>query len=301
MPFKRGLSDKFIQLLAEEAKKALWWQDVLRDKNLIVAIRDEYLKVYWKGQALFTVTAQENQLVVTTHEKFLLNPELDDQVKLSGSTFELEKLQAQGLIANYSGEKTLSLLKAAAEYYAGNEKKGCHTIGIGSESMIDCEIQFGANDRIDLATLCRGNDQISIRFWEAKTYDNSALRADLRSDKPPAVLEQIERYKAALQSERDNILRSYKLVSSNLIAIAQMGWARTLSPLIKEAAGDGVLTLPEQPEVGLIIFGYDAGQKESKNWAQHLSRLQKSVGVIKTSGKPNGINLNCCLNTTTRS
>ena len=55
MGFKRGLDAVFIDQLRAEAEKVGWWHDVLDDETLLIGVRENYLNVYWQGQALFTV------------------------------------------------------------------------------------------------------------------------------------------------------------------------------------------------------------------------------------------------------
>jgi len=54
-----------------------------------------------------------------------------------------------------------------------------------------------------------------------------------------------------------------------------MGPRRLLSPLIAEVGiGKRCLTLGAEPQVGLIIFGFDKGQRDQRGWKEHLQRLK---------------------------
>ena len=138
--FNRGLSHEFIHQLDEEAKKNSWWADVLNDPKLFVAVREEYLNVYWRGQSLFLVKPGPK---VTTHVKFLVDPELDDQVPLVEGEFKIGELQERGFVSLYEGPKTLTKMKKAAGLFSGLEKTGCHEIEVNNPEVIDCEIAFG--------------------------------------------------------------------------------------------------------------------------------------------------------------
>src|ERR1700730_8923087 len=140
VPFNRGLSEAFIDLLHAEAEKAGWWRDLLDDKTLLIGVREEYLNVYWQGQALFTVRRVANMLRVTTHEKFLLDPGLKGQVGLADGKFVVEGLHAKGFMSQFEAGKTLPKMKRAAELFAGNEKKGCHVIAQRNAVVIDFEV-----------------------------------------------------------------------------------------------------------------------------------------------------------------
>jgi hypothetical protein len=46
--FDRAIDPAFIAKLAVEAKKEGWWADVLADPKLLIALRGNYLNVYWR-------------------------------------------------------------------------------------------------------------------------------------------------------------------------------------------------------------------------------------------------------------
>jgi hypothetical protein len=52
--FNRGIrNEAFMAALAELAAQESWWRDVLHDRGLIIAVRNEYLNIYWQGQSIF--------------------------------------------------------------------------------------------------------------------------------------------------------------------------------------------------------------------------------------------------------
>lgn len=83
MSFRRGIrGDDFRKALETLAQQDGWWKDVLADPTLIIGIRDEYLNVYWQGQSIFKVSFKGGKVTASTHEKYLLNPDLKDQISL---------------------------------------------------------------------------------------------------------------------------------------------------------------------------------------------------------------------------
>jgi hypothetical protein len=295
--FNRGLSPEFIHQLDEEAKKNSWWADVLNDPKLFVAVRKEYLNVYWRGQSLFRVAPG---LSVTTHVKFLVDPKLADQVSLIAGEFKIGELRERGFISQYKGPETLAKLKTAAGLFSGLEKTGCHEIAVGKSPVIDCEIAFGYDDdktapsvdppsqtdapargvrsgapRADLATLePEGDGGAHLVFWEAKHFDNSELRA--RAGRPVPIWNQVKAYREYISGHRDQIMCSYTKVAANLVAIDLMRQEpyRRLSPLIGEvAANTRKLTLGKVPKVGLVIFGFDKAERDDLYWKADLARL----------------------------
>ena len=125
--FKRGLDEAFIDALAELASKPSWFKDVLADPDLFIGIRDNYLNVYSKGQSLFKAVWTSKTISVTTHIKYLVDPKLDEQIKLSDGQFAIASVK-KPLADQYEGAATLKRMKEAAAYYSGDEKVGLHEI-----------------------------------------------------------------------------------------------------------------------------------------------------------------------------
>jgi len=301
--FDHALNPDFIGKLAAEAKKEGWWADVLADPELLIFPRGSYLKVYWRGQSLFCVNPTPSGLKVTTHEKYLVNPELASQVSLTDGYFEIEALKDKGFIPTYKGPKaTLAKMKRAARLFSGLEKTGCHEIAVRNSAVIDVEITIpgkvslddGGKDkqlpRADLASLEPDGDKKALLvFWEAKHYSNGELRA--AGDYIP-VLRQVRIYEKVLSEHRRELEESYKRVAENLVSIKEMGWKRALSTLINDVAiGKRKLTLGEDPKVRLIIFGFDIAQREDDGWKGHLKRLKEGISNVLPKGDAKGITL----------
>ncbi len=85
--FKKGLSDAFLTALEDLAQKGGWWADVLGDRDLVIAVRDESLNVYWQGQSLFRIGFKAGAITATTHPKYLIDPGLSGQVPLDRRGF----------------------------------------------------------------------------------------------------------------------------------------------------------------------------------------------------------------------
>ena len=115
--FKRELSDEFMAELEKLAKTDSWFKDVLNDKaNLIIALRGNYLNIYYNGQSLFKVDYKNKKLSVTTHPKYLVNPDISEQVSFDGKEFDIDsydnkKNSEKILIKSYEDSKTLNKLK----------------------------------------------------------------------------------------------------------------------------------------------------------------------------------------------
>jgi hypothetical protein len=299
--FNHAISDSFIEKLKAEAGKDSWWNHVLSDPGLFIALRGAYLNVYWHGQSLFKVEPSESGLKVSTHEKFLIDPALASQVQLTDGTFETANLIDKAFIRRYADKATLKKMKQAARYFSGAEKQGCHEIAIRNPCVIDCEIAFPGvaqtdgkrHGRADLASIEKVGKEIQLVFWEAKDYSNHELRSDERlENKKPLVLCQLQRYRDFLAHNREAVVNSYKNVAKNLLSLQSMGSVRRLSPLITEVAtGNTCLTLGENPNIRLVIFGFDQAQRDHESWQYHLQRLEAGDFPIKPVGNAKQIKL----------
>ena len=295
MAFNRGLSDAFVDLLQVEAEKGGWWRDVLEDPTLLIGVREEYLNVYWQGQALFTLRRLGGTLGVTTHQKFLLDPDLKDQVALEDGRFITDGLRARGFISQFEAGKTLPKMKRAAQVFAGAEKEGCHAIAEGNGTVVDFEValpigaaDLGGTGRIDLACFLESKEGVQLTFWEAKHFANRELRARVGDAR---VVGQIKKYAAWIATHRVELENSYRRIAQNLKAFKEMGWKRTLHPSITAVAEGMRLSLNNEQPVGLLIFGFDQDQKVGLVWAAHREKLAARIEGIVPLGHASKIRL----------
>ncbi|WP_234050718.1 MULTISPECIES: hypothetical protein [unclassified Xanthobacter] len=264
--FWHGITDQGMEALAELAAQPGWWQDVLRDPSLVIGVRNQYLNVYWNGQSIFKVKIGKNgRISVSTHPKYILNPDLKAQISLDGATgafqFDPDVLLTRKYVPGVSLEK----LKRAAKRYAGKEKQGVQQIAEANPNLIDVEIAFREKidssrvPRIDFATFEDGGSGIELAFWEAKRFGNS----DLSDDESSGVIAQIRGYETFLNDQRGVVVKSYQVVANNLARISTMsGGTRRLSPLIQRVADGEALHLTRPVDVHLVVFGYTAKQKK---------------------------------------
>ena len=296
--FRRGLSDRFVAELEVLAEQGGWWAEVLADKNLIIGIRDEYLNVYWQGQSLFKVDWKNNRVAASTHPKYLLNPDLSEQIPFDAYEAIFGGLPDGGLTSIWEQGTTLGRLKRAARRYAGAEKRGVHRIAIQSDNLIDVEVAVTSAEqanrsapRLDFAIFEPDGASARLIFWEAKTFYNRELKASGKK----SVVQQIARYRRLLSDAdlRQQVLKSYQVVASNLVSLGEMsGGARTVGAAIRGVADGGHLILGDPPDVNLVIYGFDLAQRD-KIWRPLKAELAKALGAtrIVAKGTPSGITL----------
>lgn len=275
--FKRGISQQFVDRLNTEYKAGGWWKSIADDRDLFVAIRKDYLNVYLNGNSLLKLWQEGDQLVGETHYKYLLAPETArPYVKVMGG-----KALIDGTTSLFSSDLSdFSALKRAANVYSGDEKKGVHQIVMSNPNVIDVEIAFGAEsertgsvtaNRIDFAALRQGQTGLEVVFYEAKQFSNKELRA--ASENVP-VLEQLRRYETFLSNEQVALIESYRTVCGNLSAL--LGVNSRYSAM--SAAISNTAQLAICPDVRLVIFGFDADQKDGANWLGHRRKLEAALG-----------------------
>jgi hypothetical protein len=235
-----------------------------------------------------------------THAKYLVDPDLKDYVPFEGATWQLPA-PTQMLVHDFAPDKTLGKLKRAARVYAGQEKLGVHQIVLTNPDVLDVEIAMqgfdqGTGDvkspRLDVAALESAGDRIRVVFWEAKTFANPGLRA--KPGLTPKVVEQILGYRQALRFHRHAILDSYRQVACNLTRIAGMSdGKRRVSDLITRVASQPeTLDMAPDPDVGLLVFNFDADQRDGKAWLPHRKRLYDAMpGRFRAAGDAKAISL----------
>ena len=284
--FRHGLSKPFIDALNSEYAKSGWWKRIADDEDLFIGIRNNYLNVYFNGGSILELRYTRGRLTGKTHFKYLLDLTIDDKdsdyIKFSNGTFKSVMIKE----AYRDISENLEGIKQSTKLYQGDEKKGVHNIVIDNINVIDTEIQFPGEDaRIDFAALQKRKGRTSIVFFEAKTYSNSDIVAKRR----PKVLDQIRRYQEIVSRRRDEIEASYRRVLNNIQLLE--GWKGRRHQIFAEAAlGD----LHVDPEVRLVIFGFDDAQKKRADKEPNgaFVRLRRTLGktLVLTKGDPKRFN-----------
>ncbi|MBI3993753.1 MAG: hypothetical protein HY342_10800 [Candidatus Lambdaproteobacteria bacterium] len=312
MAFRRGIGQDFIDALNAEYEKgeANWWHQMVADPECFTAIRDGYLNVYYRGCSLVELRHQEGKLKGLTHYKYLLAPRREPlYLKLTDGElgFDGQTNFSHYALTSYGD---LNDLKVAASSYAGFEKTGVHEILTSNENIVDVEVAltqeraggdhsdgleinaYASNEqdpsqvvrirftpRVDFCALVRSGDQIQLRFYEAKHFSNSELRA---TDKP-AVIGQLDEYADVLRTSEALVTYAYRTVCIELCALT----GNNVSDEIKSVARGQPFRVEFAPK--LLVFGFDQDQKTGKVWNKHLDKLQKTVkGGVLTKGSPKG-------------
>lgn len=280
-----------------------WWRDVLLRDDLFIAVRRKSLNVYYRGGSLYRIDEKDDQTASPkTHVKYLLRQQ-QALAELKNDEFQLptvgkSKSQREIVWKRYKSGATLRDMIRSASDLAGVEKAGLHPLIIGNSHVIDVEVsleragesdpiepEVAANDhdretagtksthtpqdRLDVTTLERRGRAIAVVFHEAKHFTNPALRAKAGE---PDVIGQVRRYQQAIAHHKDQLIERYratcraheKLDTMRLRVLGEHGKStKELNPLIREVA-EGIAKLVIDPDPRLVIFGFDADQKDGR-------------------------------------
>lgn len=320
--FVRSLSKELVCALGKlaEEKEPNWWKEILDNPDLRLAIREDSLNVYAKGQSVFKIELSKQRdetlprLVMTTHYKYLLIPKMPrkkEYVTFDGRHFLMkgQHIDPNSLIQmSYIPQKTVSQLVRSAISHSNPEKRGVHAIAMANSNVIDLEIAFSKvrkpepedptilNDsdnkrrrssapRMDLATLFSDDEgKARLVFYEVKRFDDGRLWGE----KPP-VLDQMKKYDAFLESKGSELKNAYKNVCKLLLKLQPN---KDLPHLISEVAL-GLRRLEIDKASRLVIIGFDRDQRKGR--LKELKSVLKARGLtdnrLITRGSPNGLEL----------
>ncbi|MGD1007882.1 MAG: hypothetical protein ABR980_11710 [Ignavibacteriaceae bacterium] len=279
--FSRGIKNQeFINALnVLYNKEGSFWNKMVHDKDLFIAIRDDYINVYYNGNSICKLYFKDSKIIGKTHYKYLLLPKLKKEyIESSDGIFQIEK-PTEMFIPSLND---LKLIKKSSLVYSTVEKQGVHLILIKKKNVIDVEIAFPKLDRIDYLKLKEINKSLQLVFYEAKHFTNHELRST--KDKPD-VLRQILKYGTALRDHESEIIQSYKTVCKNLQEL------NLIKPhndnYIKRVSDGENISIDYAPK--LLIFGFDQDQKGGSVWEKHRKKLEAELegGRLRLIGKVN--------------
>lgn len=278
--FKRGLGPDLVRVLEEEYNRLSWWYAMANDPELFIAIRDEYLNVYWKGNSLLKLFLQDGRLVGEVHYKYMLRPKSNTPyLRIEGGKV-MSANHADYFLSDLS---SIEYLKSSADIHAGPEKSGVHKIVMSNLNVIDVEIAFGTEneqsgakvaERIDFAALRLESQGPEVVFYEAKTFSNGDLRAV--GERSPRVVSQLKRYRDFLRDSESEVINSYRKVCGNLVSLSGVREREGISSM-RDLLADiesGKRPLKINPNVRLVVFGYDRDQANGSIWKPHREKLE---------------------------
>lgn len=285
MPYIQGLSASFVEALnsLHASDTGQWWRQMVADPDLFVAIRNDYLNVYYRGCSLARIWLDKGEVAVATHYKYLLRPRLKPEyVTARNGTFDLSAAWPQGASQPFITTLTeLTDLKAAAEPYAGGEKKAVGEIIRKHANVVDVEIALTKTDetsgsstakRMDIGALRRSGDRLVLEFYEAKLFSNKELRAQ----EDAKVIGQMATYNLLLQQYESDIRQGFLRACENVEALDGLSESRKrMAEEVRLRASH--LEIDLRPY--LVVVGIDDDQKHPKSiWSAHELKLVNALG-----------------------
>lgn len=243
--FKRGLQNqKFI----DELKKNIHFQKMVSDPDLLIAIRNEYLNVYFYGQSICRISFTYDKLKFTSHKKYI------------GKDLEAADYH---ITPDYY-LNNLEQLKRKAFEHRGKEKEQVkeHIIKDKSSCIFDVEVSLEGG-YIEYVVIDKIDNKFKLVFYEAKHFDNPGIRAT----EEPKVFQQMKKYEYALNLQKKNILDSYKTVYDNICQLGLQNKANLIKMIGETFDNIEIDTRPY-----LIIFKVDY---QKKGRIDHIEKLKK--------------------------
>lgn len=287
--FKRGISNQdFITALKEEYNTGGWWQGIVDDKELFIAIRNEYINVYYKGNSLLKLSFVNGEFLAETHYKYLIRPNVKPFLIKTSANMAFIPNGTKGVLDNYliHNLSEIKSIKTASASYSGTEKEGIQKIILSNDNIVDLEIALtqeaeedemnpeqgrkSSAKRIDFAALQKKDSYYELIFFEAKDFSNKDLRA--KGSAVPEVIQQINNYEKLLNQYQEDIINSYRLVCSNLCEILPNNLHKKMILGVAEGASMKVNVEPR-----LVVFGFDEDQGEGSIWCPHKEKLVESL------------------------
>lgn len=242
--FNCGLDNEFVEALNKEYAEGGWWSRFVHDKDVFLAIRENYVNIYRCGCSLLKLNWNSGTIVGEIHYKYLLRPyRSNPYVKVVDGKAALDGTKSWFL----NDMSDIDNLKKAAKPYAKGEKAGVQDILDANSNILDVEIAFGSRSRLDFAALRDSSEGVKIVFYEAKRFDNTG----------PEVVRQIESYSRKLEENEGAIIESYCRVCRNLLSLDGVAKRYQNHHKMLEGIANGSRTPLIDKDPVLIVFGFD--------------------------------------------
>lgn len=249
-----------------------WWKELLEHwalpgmdagtMGLRLAIRDNYLNFYRRGQSVARVfIGRDGKLSASVHLKYLGADNVlegKEYARLVDGAFVSVSLPGIPFVDG----QTFPAIIQKTEGWTGKEKYFVDLAVADNASVVDLEVGLprildeGGAPRMDLAVLERGEHSAQIRlvFWEAKTIDDSRLRAT--NPDTAEVHSQLAKYVDYMSDDtrRIHAENEYRRNCQLIVELAKLaGKDDFLSPLIHET-GNPSADFFIDPVPRLVIF-----------------------------------------------
>lgn len=284
MAYRQGLTDDFVAALNELNARpdGTWWAQMLHDPDLFVAIRNNYLNVYYRGCSLAKVSFENGEVIVQTHYKYLLRPRLKPEyVTARRGKFDLSASFPNGISDVLTTDlQFLTDLKLSAKIHAGDEKKFVAGIIATHDNIIDVEVALTHEDadsgatsakRLDLVVLDSIGIEPLVRFYEVKLFANK----EIHSHGEAKVVSQMQTYEVLLSRYSEDLQKGFKRSCLNIL---DLDGAPSARKRLAQHALDRIEMTSIDPKPYLIVGVFDDAQRQGSAWAKQRGKLEKALG-----------------------
>ncbi|QFU24146.1 hypothetical protein FM038_019665 [Shewanella eurypsychrophilus] len=276
------------QQLAEQSP--LWWQELLLRLNptgeelssngLRLAVRENYLNFYHKGQAIAKVGFnQKKQLYCEQHIKYVFEgARTQKYLRLTAENRTLTNPERPEETERYLGGETLDLWIERSKQHKGDEKTFVEQVAAENSNVIDMEMGLpGDGYRIDLVALEQHGEEVRLVFWEAKLTTDSRCRTNSET---PEVIEQLANYREFLTGKNrpQELKHAYVVACQVLVKITELA-GKSVAPIIRDVAKEVYpLVIDHEPRL-LLYHNSEADVRNS--WSRHEEKLRENKVVLQ--------------------
>ncbi len=199
------------EIYKELGKQPKWWQKLLSIKGVYVEIRkDDIVDVYYEGGRMAELRYKNKKLVATCHPKYLGKDVPEGTTVKYEDCLEQLKKNPESIVKNikdiYSQKGKMNNEDIREKKIQGDMICSHTPIYLDSEFAHRYEEGSQQTIRFDLVTV-RNNELLFIELKRIK--DNRLLNKD---DDKPKILEQMDKYKRFIESNKDKLLEYYKVL-----------------------------------------------------------------------------------------
>ncbi|MBY3044836.1 hypothetical protein [Rhizobium leguminosarum] len=299
-PFTRHISEKQMELLKATAARpdGAWLREALADPDLLFALRDGRVDVYFRGQVIYSIEFGTDKIATYTHVKYLLLDGTAPYIKMQDGTFAYKHAHLHDV---YRDGVSLGQIKSAAKVYAGAESQGIYKAIKRDPSIIDVEIAFTRSndivehssqekqrtqDRVDMVRLTPAGDGYDLVFWEAKDYSYKDVFNDKIFNQLTAYAKQLEIKATVLNEAYRNVCQFHLDLHRLRESLGFAGAAASQIEMLDNVArGRCPLRIVKKPS--LFVFGFDNDQKNGR-WKVRKQEIEAVIGGerLRAVGNP---------------
>lgn len=282
MAFERYFSDDSIRQLQEEPLyKDFLRKDIVDNGSVFPAVRMGRIDFYHQGGKLFSYdgsvfrTHHKYASVLDSSKDYVTNADLEDTLPIKSFTACYKRIKENCAI--YAGDEAESVSRLYSRFSCAKKSQNKEFVVLDIEVSFenkdedepDTDRKRSRQDRIDI--LLYNTQTGELRFFEAKVFSNPEIRPS--GEAIPRVVGQMERYRAQLKANEEQILSQYE---NHVNVINSLFSSNLMQPK----------SLDLEPK--LYVFGFDSDQRSGR-LKEKLKSLREHKVLIYSKGDPKSV------------